>query len=199
MTYIPFAITTASTILFTLMWVHFSKQEDVKRTVIHSIRIALCLTILNAASYYLLCQVFSIPEHFYLLATAIVFLIAAVLVPDFYPDTDSDEIIVFVLIMLLVAPLYIVKQLVLGFPDRKRVILSSATNATPALESPKPKGRTGLTISALRPMGTVDFAGEQFDAASATGKMIDAGQTVHWTGHRGNILLVEELPSQNAT
>lgn len=49
------AIATIVTGTCTLLWVHFSKQSDVSRTLAHSLRIVLWLAALNTSWYSLLC------------------------------------------------------------------------------------------------------------------------------------------------
>lgn len=186
-------IAAFSTVLVTLLWVHLSPQKSVKRTAGHSVRIAVALLIVNAAWYFLLCHVFEISGYGYLVATAIVFLVTASLDWTFSPA--GDDLIGFAAVMAVATPLYIMKQLVLGFPDREHVI--PTPDPPPPAEPPEPKAQIGITVSALRPMGTVEIAGEHFNASSSTGRMIEAGRRIRSTGHRGRVLLVEELPDGN--
>lgn len=44
-------------------------------------------------------------------------------------------------------------------------------------------------------MGTIELAGERFNACSAMGTIIDAGTPIRVCGQRGELLLVEVLES----
>jgi len=145
---------------------------------------------ISGIGYVLLCQALSFPESLSLLLMGITFLIAAAIPWQFAPSAASE--IEFALFMTLVTPFYLAKQFVLGFPDRDQMV--SLPEPPPPVEVTLPTVHTGTTVSALRPMGTVEFGGEHFTATTLTGRMIAAGRAVRWTGYKGHTLLVDELP-----
>lgn len=184
------SLVTVATIAVTLLWVHRSTQEKVSRTGVASIKIGLRLIILHAIAAYLLCGIFSVPSNAYLVITSLVFLIASAVSLDSHPG--SGDAVGFAIGMMFIMPHYVLKQYVLGFPDRDLVI--PAPDVVPRDNSP-PACETdiGIVVSTLRPMGIVELAGRRFNAASATGTMIEVGTNIRISGQRGNVYLVTEL------
>jgi membrane-bound ClpP family serine protease len=185
--YVWVSIATLVTTAITLAWVHLSKQAVVNRSARHSIRIAVCLLVATTCLFLLLCRVCSFSGYVYLFSTGTLFAVSAPLSWKFNPGGDAASFAVGTAVFM---PLYIAKQFILGFPDRDHVVLSPPSTSPP--EIPAPKAKLGVTVSALRPMGTVDFCGERFNATSDSGIMIQAGRSVQLTGRRGDVLLVSE-------
>ena len=53
-------------------------------------------------------------------------------------------------------------------------------------------GMTGITLTPLRPSGTVDIGGKRIDVVSE-GPMVDRGATVEVTRSRGAVVVVREV------
>ncbi|MEI8378720.1 MAG: hypothetical protein WCJ09_01240 [Planctomycetota bacterium] len=51
-------------------------------------------------------------------------------------------------------------------------------------------------MSTLRSMGSIELAGERFNAVSDTGPMIDVGTQIRVTGDRGNMFLVSRTNTE---
>lgn len=68
-----------------------------------------------------------------------------------------------------------------------------ASSLSPA-ETDQLVGTTGVTLSALRPMGDVEIDGVKYSAASANGKLLDAGTPVTVMAYRNGLLCVAPHP-----
>lgn len=87
------------------------------------------------------------------------------------------------------------RSIMKGRLSRSRLILQDAENAAPeaAKESLLAwKGREGVTVSALRPGGTVEIDGVRLNAASG-GDLIPRGARVRVTGAEGDHITVEPV------
>lgn len=179
-------------VVVTLLWVHRSSQQNVSRTSVAGFKIALRIFLVQMGFAYVFCRIFSVPVDVYLTITSVIFLLATAVSLDSIP---ADNAVGLGISMLFMLPLYILKQFVLGFPDRDLVILSPPSLS---IEISPPPRRTnlGVVVSTLRPMGTIELAGERFNAVSDTGVMIDVGTQIRVTGHRGNMFLVSRTNTE---
>ncbi len=132
----------------------------------------------------------SVPVDYWLVGAGVCFLAAALMTWEISPGgTDYVDMLFFALIIV---PPYVLKQFVLGFPDREELIpVPEAVEINN--EPPARKCDTGTVVAALRPMGKIELGGEQFDAASAGGTMIQAGTPIRVCGSRGKLYLVSEV------
>lgn len=183
------AAPVAATIAVTLLWIRCSRQQRVDRSALNSTKVALRLLAVHAAVIYVLCIVGHMPVDYYLVLTAVVYFVAVV---GPVGPTSTDELVGFAFLMALLIPAYVLKQFVLGFPDRDQVILTPPKFAR-STDPPPRKSDTGTVVATLRPMGRIELAGEEFNAVSDLGKLIDVGVSIRVTGHRGDAFLVREL------
>ncbi|MCG8649339.1 MAG: hypothetical protein MI861_05880, partial [Pirellulales bacterium] len=83
------------------------------------------------------------------------------------------------------AAAYLIREWSFGFPQ---LILHPQTHdsnsAAPTAETGELVGKTGVTISPLRPTGDVDIDGVTYSVASADGRLLDSGATVTVTSYR---------------
>jgi len=179
------AAAVAATILVTLLWVHCSAQRRVDRSALHSVKVALRLLAIHAAAIYVLCVVGEMPANVYLVMTAVLYAISSA--PALIGG--GSNVVEFAFVMAIFLPAYLLRQFVLGFPDAEEVILKPP-KFKKSNDPPPRKSDTGTVVATLRPMGKVELAGEQFDAVSAYGHMIDVGTPIRVTGHRGGVFLV---------
>ena len=183
------ACVTVVMIGMTIVWIHQSSQQKVPRNLTTGIQIALRIVLLQMGFAYILCRVLSVPVDAYLIIAAVVFFVAAAVTLDSVP---ADSAIGFGIIMMFMIPLYILKQFVLGFPDRDLVILSPPSLPIEPSLAPRTTD-LGVVVLTLRPMGTIELAGERFNAASETGELIDVGTPIRVTGQRSNTFLVRRI------
>lgn len=184
---IAFAVLMIGTAAISLLWVHCSGQDRVSRSVRHSLRVVMWLLAIHMAWYFVLCEWWGVSGKTYLVTTAVLYFVASLL--DTQLGNVATDPLGLTIVMIVLLPLYVLKQLVLGFPDRIELIPNP--EAVPTEHHPPPRrSETGVAVSALRPMGTIELAGEQFNAASASGRVIDAGTPIRVTGNRGKVYLV---------
>lgn len=90
---------------------------------------------------------------------------------------------------------YAIREWSFGFPQ---FILHPETHEAettlPSDDTGKLMGKTGVTISPLRPTGEVKIDGVIYSVASANGRFVDAGQTVTVTSYRNGLPDVSPSP-----
>jgi len=168
----------AVTLSGTLYWLLKSSQKQVPRTQEVVARASFRITLLIAL-IGLSCWLVGI-SFWVLIAASLVALLLGLGGPAAGP---------------LCAPFFFVvmfaKEYVLGFPE---FVLSPPTERpVPSTKQPHPlHGKTGTALGPLCPQGDVKIVGEQYPAASANGKLIDAKASVVVVGHKNGIILVAE-------
>lgn len=184
---VKLAAAVAATIVVTLLWIHWSAQQRVDRSTRHSVKVVVRLLVIHAAAIYILCVVGEMPVNVYLVMTAVLYAISSA--PDLIGG--GSNVVEFAFVLAIFLPAYLLRQFVLGFPDADEVILKPPKSSK-SNEPPPRKSDTGTVVATLRPMGKVELAGEQFNAVSAYGTMIDVGTPIRVTGQRGDTILVAE-------
>ena len=92
-------------------------------------------------------------------------------------------------ILLLIAAVWIVKDIVLFFFVRSAYEMRKHTH------DPRTKGATGVTIEALDLLGYVEVNGELWQAKGEDKRIIPAGQKIEVVEHNGLLLVVRPLRS----
>lgn len=77
----------------------------------------------------------------------------------------------------------------------RSLVLSAEIGGTGAPEAAleAQRGTTGYAVSALRPSGVVELAGERYDAVVRDGSFIAAGAAIHVVGHEHGQLIVRAV------
>jgi membrane-bound ClpP family serine protease len=113
-------------------------------------------------------------------------------------DTDlieppGTDVVVGAIFMIIIFPVYILKQFILGFPDRHSIFLSPPAGA-PSEQSVQDisefNSAIGSVTATLKPAGKIQINGVEYPATSADGKFVDIGCEVQVCGRRDTLLLV---------
>ena len=166
LTLIPVGFATVA-----VAWVHGSRQSAVPRDTKHSVTIVLKALALIGLLTYLA------HAGLHLSANAMLGIAPFALLLAFAANVErvgggSPESMAIAMALLL--PIYLAKQFVLGFPDRKEFILEPDpyNSRDDACESFQ--GKTGVVSTSLRPMGSVIIDGIDFPAKTDDGDFIPA-------------------------
>ena len=167
---------------FTIAWVFFSKQRLVDRTLFtvlrFSVRLALVFALVHACFFW-------IPRITWLAFIGL----AAVTLLGVMIDVPVSGIFSFALF-------YLVQQFVLGFPARHERIRHQRGEFSPEQESKhrlsQLVGQSGLTVSALRPLGEVVVNDQTCSARTYNGAFLDPDTPVHVIAFQAGKLIVRE-------
>jgi hypothetical protein len=115
-------------------------------------------------------------------------------------DTPIADAPGFAIKFCLTLPVYVVKQFVLGFPDREKIILTprsydigqERTSTQSAEVADDVHSANATVITPLKPYGFIAINGERMEAISVDGTLIDIGQNVQVCGRRNSILVVKQ-------
>lgn len=183
----------AATIAITLLWLHRSSQTHFVSNARNPWMIAARIVAVHAFFIWVLCGRNSVPVDAYLVIVGVVFFLFAVMASGAGPPGGGD-LISAVIVSAIMGPVLLLMLFVFGLPDKELLIPEPDVSA-PKRDPPPRSCDTGIAVSALRPMGTIELAGERFNACSALGTIIDVGTPIRVCGQRGELLLVEVLES----
>lgn len=182
-----------------LAWIHRSGQTAVPRSRPHSRMVVVRLAVLYALTYLPVCVWFHGPVVPLAIAFPLLVLLLCTVSLKWLEGADSAG--GFAIAILFVAPLYAIRQYLLGFPDRGDLILTPpSTNRCPADRNGQPAGGAaeisggeGIVVAPLRPSGLVEIAGNRADATSFDGQWIAAGTPVEVCDRRSRTLVVRPV------
>ncbi len=143
----------------------------------------------------LVAEVF-IPSHGILTVVGLGLLIAGVVQTFSYAGRDAGIIAVFACLVFVPAFAMLAIKYWHRTPIGKRIAppnptLTAADTSVPIEEINSLIGRTGRTVSPLRPVGICEFNGRRVSCVAQFG-MVEAGVTVEGVGLSGTNLAVEE-------
>ena len=200
------ALTCAAFMIATLLWVFCSKQQNVPRTFSRAISITLRIAIVHAVvvGFFYGLDGIAIDTLLKWLPIAVVLMLLSK--PKYFdylehmPDLGVLLIGVFALVVGVFVPLYLMKQFVLGFPDkihwdrRSQKMRELPEPQLPASSHPDlpPTGTAGTVSASLRPMGTVEIEGTAFPARHVHHHLLDVGTDVVTCGSQNGALLVKQ-------
>lgn len=195
-------VTCAIFIAITLGAVHLSGQTRIPRTQRHSLLIAVRWTYVFAVVYFVFTAWLGVPLN----PLLIVLVVVLILMPSASIDDDGlpgffwwmDISISPVIELMAFIPVYLLKQFILGFPDRDKVILSPPKNvrtirSVKITELPNFHDELATVVATLRPLGQIECKETRFDATSFDGKMIDVGQVVRICDYRDRLVIVRPI------
>lgn len=183
----------------TLGWVHLSGQKRISREIRSAIAIAIRLTYVYVVFVVIFYWLVGLNPNIVLTILFVIY-VFAVLVEEF--DVGHDVLtITFALFVLF--PLWVVKQFILGFPDRHLLVPPSyayrgAIAKRPAAPRINELPTESLTVVAmLRPMGKVAWGDAQYEACSSDGQMIEVGSKVTAVGRRDGMFVVRRVDAKS--
>lgn len=183
----------AATITITLLWVHRSSQTHFVSKARNSYMIAARIMAVHAFFIWVLCGRNSVPVDVYIVIVGVAFILCAVMASGGSMPGGGD-LMSAVIFSAIMGPVLLLMLFVFGLPD-KELLIPEPDVSVPKRDPPPRACDTGTAVSALRPMGTIELAGERFNACSAMGTIIDVGTPIRVCGQRGELLLVEVLES----
>lgn len=147
------------------------------------------------AALVLLAEIF-IPSHGLLSVLGVGFLVAAIASTFFYAGREAGVIALLVSMVTLPALALLAVKLWPKTPMGRRIapanpVLTAEHLGVPVKELSMLVGKTGRTLSPLRPVGVCDFDGRRVSCITRFG-MIDAGVGVEGVGIEGGNLAVVE-------
>jgi len=138
-----------------------------------------------------------IPSHGVLTVTAVAFLVWAVVKTFMYGGQTAGTIAVLACLVLLPTFVFVSITYWPRTPMGRRIappnpVVTASDTSVPAVELMLLVGRTGRTISTLRPVGLCDFDGRRISCVAEFG-MLDAGVSVVGTRVMGANLGVRQM------
>lgn len=171
-----------------LSWLHLSSQSTIPRSYRTAATIILRLLGIISVCFVMACIVLKIPVYIFVAGVSIVLLIAPLATHHGVGGSDAFE---FALVNCALLPIYVVKQFVLGFPDRDVLFLAPpSSRMTPTEELSPLNACVGTVVGTLRPCGTVMIGKTVYSATSADGQYVDSGTSIRVTGSRDTMLVV---------
>lgn len=154
------------------------------------------LVVLYALGMLLLVAEIFIPSHGILSLVGIGFLVAAVVKTFDVGGREAGVIAVFACLVIVPTFAFVAIKYWHRTPIGKRIappnpVMTAADAGVPVEELGHLVGRTGRTISPLRPVGVCEFDGRRVSCVTEFG-MVEADVTVESTGIKGGNLVVVE-------
>jgi membrane-bound ClpP family serine protease len=171
----------------TLSWVHLSSQSTIPRSFRTAVSIVGRLFGIIGLCYIISCAWLGIPV-FVFVAGSILALLASPLAT--HHGVTAGGALEFAVANVLMLPIYVLKQFVLGFPDRDILIPPPPTEHSPPNDLSHLNLSTGTVVATLKPCGTVQIDGSVHSATTANGQYLDSGTSIHVTGVRNTLLVV---------
>ena len=188
-------------VLWTVLlgWIHWSSQKDVSRSLPNSCLVLTKLSVVYAMCYILLCFGLGLPV-WWLAGIVILFVLLFPLATmrwsrqiSFLEVMAADPICGGIVFTFL-SPVYVVKQFILGFPERDQIVLSPPKwDGPPAKPSIKPaidNVKFATVTATLRPLGRIECNGVRYDATSFDGTIVDVGQNVEVCAFQNRLFVV---------
>lgn len=172
----------------TLGWVHLTRQPKVSRTRRQSLAIVGRLLLVFLAYFGVFGYCLGISAKPLLIFSGFIL----VIVPLASLKHDPPGAL-WILIML---PIYTLKQYILGFPDHDEVILTPPEHPIVHSKLSDMIDRLGVVRSTLKPSGKVEIDGTVYSATTADGKMLDEGAAICVSDIRNTILIVTSFGGQ---
>lgn len=164
--------------------------------------VAVRLAFVIASAYYVLCYVGGLQLK-WLVVVSVIFLILS-----FPASLKGNSILAhipagsdpisFAILFAIFAPVYFIKQYILGFPERDVFVLQA-----PVLSLPERRkvmsvvseltGQSATVIATLKPIGKIECEGKQFEAISFDGSLIEVGKRVQIGEIQNRLYVVHPL------
>lgn len=146
----------------------------------------------------LIAEIF-IPSHGVLTLAGVGFLIAAVVKTFSYGGREAGVVAILACLVFLPVFAFVAIKYWPRTPIGRRMappnpVLTAADTSVPVEKLNSLVGRTGLSKTALRPVGICEFDGQRISCVAEYG-IIEAGTTVRGTRIAGSNLTVEEINS----
>jgi hypothetical protein len=187
-------ITTAwvGVTILVLVWIHLTRPPSIPLTLYAAFVIAVRLLFLYATSYAFFTLCLGVPVNVLVIISILILVLAPLARPDFVPGNDVLQVAVGLTVM---APVSILKQLILGFPDHDQIVLQPPA-VTATVEYSHLIQATGTVMATLKPSGKVTIANRIYPATTADGKYLDQGTAIRVTGVRNGTLIVLQSESR---
>ncbi len=181
----------AAICLGTLIWLLLSGQKLVPRTLRSAAAVVTRIILVHLLVVPLLCIGGGISID-YLGVPLLVVLIFTPLVTLDSMQSIASDVLSLTVVTVILAPLYAIKQFVLGFPDRSQFILEPDLRNFGPRSEPLSQfiGLSAAVVSPLKPFGYIELNGQQLSAKSEDGSLIEAGRVVLVCDQRNQTLVV---------
>jgi len=201
------SLVCAAFIAATWLWVFGSKQAAVPRTPARAFSIALRIILVHGVVVGFFHGLDGVPIDTLLRWLPVGVVLLLLTKPKYldrienFPDFGLPGVICLtVTIFGVFLPLYLLKQFVLGFPDKphwdraQKEMREPPEQQLPTKTLPEfpPAGTAGVVSAALRPMGMVEIEGTAFPARHTGNQLLAVGTSVLTCGEQNGTLLVKE-------
>ncbi|WP_077026545.1 hypothetical protein [Fuerstiella marisgermanici] len=202
------SLVCAAFIAATLLWVFGSKQTAVPRKAARAFSIAVRIVLVHGAvvGFFYGLDGVAIDTLLKWLPVGVVLLLLTKpkcieLLGHFFPfDGVLGVAFAAAISFTVFMPLYLLKQFVLGFPDKphwdraQKQMREPPEQQLPTKTLPDfpPAGTVGVVSAALRPMGMVEIEGTAFPARHPGNQLLAVGTSVLTCGAQNGTLLVKE-------
>ena len=176
-----------------LRLVRFTRHAKVACTFRSAYVIATRLLFFYAATFAIFCVCLGIPIDAVLIVTSLVLLVSPLVTVSFVEGFIAGPPVHAALGVFLVMPFFVIKQFILDFPDRDKIVLAPPAEAAVSNDLSRLVSAVGTVVAILRPAGKVEIAGITYSAATADGKFLDRGAAVKVTGVRNTMLIVSAI------
>lgn len=192
----------------TLVSLRFSSMRPVTRSPRLAFSVAARLAYVYGVGVFFLYWLVGLSANAVLIVAGVVFL--AGLLARFESEGGigfaalGGDILGLAVCLLVVVPVWMVKQFVLGFPDRDKIVLPAyskinrSTKVRPRVRGIEEVPNEPLTVVAtLRPMGKVVWGDRHFDAISIDGQYVDVGTNVRVQELRDQMFVVVPIARES--
>lgn len=160
--------------------------------------IAILLMLYGVGVLMLIAEIF-IPSHGVLTLAGVGFLVAAIVKTFSYGGHEAGVVAILACLVFLPVFAFVSIKYWPRTPIGRRIappnpVLTAADTSVPVEKLNRLVGRTGLSKTALRPVGICEFDGQRISCVAEYG-IIEAGTVVRGTRITGSNLTVEEMKS----
>ncbi|MDB5387523.1 MAG: hypothetical protein JWM11_3169 [Planctomycetaceae bacterium] len=177
-----------------LGWVHLSRQTKVSRSPRNSLIMVGRLVVVFASAIGIFCVWFGVPANVFLVLSGVFLLLVRFANLDAVPGNNAFEVAVGLMILL---PVYVLKQFVLGFPDRDEVFLTPPAETFVPPDFSHLNAALGIVVATLKPSGKVQIDNAVYSATTEDGKLLDTGTAIRVSGMRNAVLVVRSVERIN--
>lgn len=202
------SLACAVCIAFALGWLYFSHQKTLSKSVQNCLAISTRVILIHAIAFFF-CAWIGVPVNVLVILSVMVLALSpSASVAEDSPLNkavpDEAGFLFFTVGVIVLAPVFILKQFVLGFPDRDHLVLRTPQTkgrskdfVESSSKSTEIKDEPCTVVATLKPMGQIQYQGSRRNAVSFDGSMIEVGQIVTVCGRNNQLLLVQPYKAES--
>lgn len=192
-----------------LVLLRFSSLERISRSPRLAFSVGIRLTYVYGVGVFVLYWLLGLSANVVLIVAGVFFVLGLLASFEFENGLGfavvGADLLGLALGLLVMVPVWMVKQFVLGFPDRDKIVLPAYSKINRIAKRPSPVraidelSHEPLTVVAtLRPMGKVVWRDGHFDAISINGQYVEVGTKVRAQELRDQMFVVVPIVDESA-